>query len=191
MLKLPGVSKFSNGWQYHPKRKYQTKKRSFTIKHKKALLNLRHFFRELVWMANLSIENHHWHLHESKSYVLVPGKSEWARTWNKRKLKKLSPSTSGHGTISSIYYPSSLLINVTSPHIDWTRWPSVRFIFINLDPLPNSGLTRNTLKFFIFTLVYCLHLWKYSSLGVFFLSQIALREMKKSELLPGPVSACW
>ena len=116
MLKLPGVSKFSNGWQYHPKRKYQTKKRSFTIKHKKALLNLRHFFRELVWMANLSIENHHWHLHESKSYVLVPGKSEWARTWKKRKLKKLSPSTSGHGTISSIYYPSSLLINVTSPH---------------------------------------------------------------------------
>ena len=65
---------------FHPssrKRKYHTKKGSLTEKHKKALLNLRKkiFSRELR-MANLSIENHHWHLHESmkvNTMFLVPG----------------------------------------------------------------------------------------------------------------------
>ena len=59
------------------KRKYHTEKGSLTKKHKKVLLNLRKNIcsREL-WMANLSIENHHWHLHESKYHVFGARASE-------------------------------------------------------------------------------------------------------------------
>ena len=78
MQKLPGVGKFFNGWRgalvlpqkneiLDRKREYQTEKRkSHEQNIRKTLLNLRKgiFFREL-WIANLSIANHHWHLHES------------------------------------------------------------------------------------------------------------------------------
>ena len=76
MQKLHRVGKIFNKWQADPppppsppklvrKKKYHTEKGSLTKKHKKVLLNLKKkkFSREL-WMANLSIENHHWHLHE-------------------------------------------------------------------------------------------------------------------------------
>ena len=84
MQKLHGVGKFFNEWRADPppppssqKRKYYTEKGSLTKKYKKALLNLRKntFSREL-WMANLSIENHHWHLHESKYHVFGARASE-------------------------------------------------------------------------------------------------------------------
>ena len=50
-------------------------------KQTKVLLNLGKniFSRELVWMANLSIENHHWHLHESEYHVFGARASEWVR----------------------------------------------------------------------------------------------------------------
>ena len=81
MQKLHGVGKFFNKWQADPpssqKRKYHTERGSLTKKHKKVLLNLRkNIFSRELWMANLSIENHHWHLHESKYHVLGARASE-------------------------------------------------------------------------------------------------------------------
>ena len=86
MQKLHEVGKIFNGWQAPPppkkeilvrKRKYHTEKGSLTKKHKKVLLNLRkNIFSRELWMANLSIENNHLHLHESKYHVFGARASE-------------------------------------------------------------------------------------------------------------------
>ena len=64
MQKLPRVPKKKI---LARKRKYHTEK-GLTKKKKKKNLRKDIFSRPL-WMASLSIENHHWHLHECKYYV--------------------------------------------------------------------------------------------------------------------------
>ena len=43
-------------------------------------------------MANLSIENYHWHLHESKYYVLVPGYQSASEPKKNKQKSFLLPS---------------------------------------------------------------------------------------------------
>ena len=86
MQKLHRVSKFFNKWRADPPPPLPSKKGNIILKkevsqkkHKKALLNLRKniFSRELL--ANLSIENHHEHLHGSKYHVFGARASDWVK----------------------------------------------------------------------------------------------------------------
>ena len=76
LQKLHGVGKFFNGWRpdppplppkkgnIGPKKEISDRKRKSHKEHKKSM-NVRKDFlkRKKLWIVNLSIANHHWHVH--------------------------------------------------------------------------------------------------------------------------------
>ena len=70
MQKLHGVGKFFNKWQADPPPPLPSKKGNIILKKEVLKKNIRkNIFSRELWMANLSIDNHHGHPCESKCHV--------------------------------------------------------------------------------------------------------------------------